>query len=103
MASFDNPKIKNNKIGKKPYYTNIIYPHIPADFDDSYIVTKNGDRLDLLAEEFYGDSSLYWVIASANPENTRNDSFFLNAGVQIRIPSDLESIKISFNNVNKRR
>ena len=85
MASFDNPKIKNNKIGKKPYYTN------------------NGDRLDLLAEEFYGDSSLYWVIASANPENTRNDSFFLNAGIQIRIPSDLESIKISFNNVNRRR
>ena len=52
MASFDNPKIKNNNKGKKAYYSNVIYPHIPADSDDLYIVTKNGDRLDLLAEEF---------------------------------------------------
>ena len=103
MASFNDPKIKDNNIGKTPYYTNTIYPHIPADSTDLYIETKYGDRLDLLADEFYGDSSLYWVIASANPENTRNDSFFLTPGIQIRIPSDLNPVQIDFNNINKRR
>ena len=100
MASFDNPKIKNNKIGKKPYYTNIIYPHIPADFDDSYIVTKNGDRLDLLANQFYNDVRLWWVIAIANRDIIKRDSYSLKTGLEIRIPTNIDTILRNFEKVN---
>ena len=102
-ANFRNTQIKRDKETGKNYYVNTAYPTIPSDSEDAYISTKNGDRLDLLAEEFYGDSSLYWVIATANPETTRNDSFFVTPGIQLRIPVDLNSVAIDYNKINKRR
>ena len=47
--------------------------------NDTYITTTTPDRLDKLANDFYGDSQFWWIIASANglgkgtlivPENT---------------------------------
>ena len=76
MTNFKKTKVKVDSQTKKPYYVNEIYPLIPASDSDIYIMTRNGDRLDLLAEEYYDNSNLYWVIASANPEKVRNDSFF---------------------------
>ena len=103
MTNFKKTKVKVDSQTKKPYYVNEIYPLIPASDSDIHITTRNGDRLDLLAEEFYGDSSLYWVIATANPETTRNDSFFVTPGIQLRIPVDLNSVAIDYNKINKRR
>ena len=54
-ANFRNTQIKRDKETGKNYYVNTVYPTIPSDSEDAYISTKNGDRLDLLAEEFYGD------------------------------------------------
>ncbi|MBO8161159.1 MAG: hypothetical protein H0Z24_05935 [Thermosipho sp. (in: Bacteria)] len=43
-------------------------PKIKPHKDDYIIQFKAGDRLDLLAKRFYGDSQLQWVILDANPE-----------------------------------
>lgn len=69
------------------YYSNNIYPDIPYSNDDDYVITVLGDRLDLLAFDFYGDTSYWWVIASANA--LPGDSLYLEPGMQIRIPIDL--------------
>ena len=53
---------------KKRYFKNIVYPHVPIEFDDVYVITVVGDRLDNLAFTFYNDTSLWWVIAKANPD-----------------------------------
>lgn len=34
--------------------------------NDTKIISQDGDRLDLLAKEFYGDERLWFVIARAN-------------------------------------
>ena len=102
-TNFNKPRTKKDPITKIIYYSNMIYPYIPPEDNDIYIQTRNGDRLDLLAEEYYGNSALYWVIVSANPENVRNDSFFVTPGIQIRIPSELHEIEHSFNLTNIRR
>jgi hypothetical protein len=56
-----------------------IYPVPRTSTTDTYITTTTPDRLDKLANDFYGDSQLWWIIASANglgkgtlmvPENT---------------------------------
>jgi hypothetical protein len=69
------------------YYVNNIYPEIPPTNDDNYIITVLGDRLDLLAFDFYGDSTFWWVIASANA--LPGDSLVVEPGTQLRIPVDL--------------
>ncbi len=70
----------------KEYYTNPIYPTVPPSADDFYVLSSSGDRYDTLALDFYGDSKLWWVIASANIQNKA--SLAIEPGVQIRIPGD---------------
>lgn len=87
---YQNIKVVKNKQEGNQYYTNNIYPQIPLSNDDNYVITVLGDRLDLLAFDFYGDTSYWWVIASAN--SLPGDSLYLEPGSQIRIPVDLSSI-----------
>lgn len=83
------------------YYTNNIYPEIPPTNDDNYIITVLGDRLDLLAFDFYGDSTFWWVIASAN--SLPGDSLVVEPGTQLRIPVDLVGAINTYKLVNATR
>jgi len=73
------------------YYVNVVYPEIPLSVDDMYIRSKEGDRLDTLAFEFYQDLTLWWIISRANPDK------------QIRIPTDIPSILNSYEQINESR
>ena len=58
---------KKRSTDKKRYYNQIRYPEIPLSMDDVYIITKTGDRTDLMASNYYGNSDLWWVLVKANP------------------------------------
>jgi len=81
----------------------IKYPNIPLSVDDIYATTLIGDRLDLIADQFYKNVDLWWVIATANPDVIRRDSFNLKSGLQIRIPDPnrITNILRSFEQINK--
>ena len=81
----------------------IKYPKISLSIDDIYATTLISDRLDLIANQFYNDVDLWWVIATANPDVIRRDSFNLKPGLQIRIPSPnrITNILKSFEQLNK--
>ncbi len=53
---------------------------------DIYLLAQEGDRLDNLANEFYGDSTLWWFIARINHLNAIN----VPAGTSLRLPVSLE-------------
>jgi hypothetical protein len=97
---FKNKDVFKSRLGKR-YFTNVIYPEIPVSQDDTYIITAGGDRYDTLAQQFYGDSSLWWVIASANVSKT--DGLATTPGVQLRIPADAASVRRLFDDVNSER
>ncbi len=69
------------------YYATVKYPEIPLSEQDIYVITTQGDRLDLLASQYYGDPTLYWVISIANEILTQG-SLMIPEGTQIRIPQD---------------
>jgi nucleoid-associated protein YgaU len=94
-------KIKTRVLDRKRYYTTIKYPEIPLSVDDFYVITTIGDRLDNLANQFYEDVNLWWVITSANPDVIKRDSFMLEPGIEIRIPANLQTILENFNELNK--
>ena len=99
-TSYGQTKLDSNK---KRYYKTLKYPNIPLSINDIYIITTSGDRLDLLANQFYKDVDLWWIIATANPDVIRRDSFNLMPGLQIRIPDPnrIDSILKSFEQLNK--
>ena len=67
--------IKKYKVGKGlRAYKTIRYPNIPFSVDDIYVTTTAGDRLDLLANQFYNDVRLWWVISIANRDLIRRDT-----------------------------
>lgn len=57
-------------------------PKMPNRF--LHYTVKMGDRLDTLANAYYGDPTLWWIIADANPEITYPVA--LTIGATIRIP-----------------
>ena len=57
------------------------------------------DKWDLLANKYYGDRSLWWVIAVAN--NINDASFYVKEGLQLRIPSNLSQILNDLEKINK--
>lgn len=65
-------------------YASSRWPRFPANETDQFIITKQLDRLDLLAFDFYNDTTKWWIIASAN--NLPPGSFRLPAGTRLRIP-----------------
>jgi len=84
----------------KRYYNPVKYPEIPLYDNDIYVVTSFGDRLDLLANQYYSDVTLYWIIAAANPQSTPSDSLFIPAGIQLRIPLNINDIITRYNILN---
>ena len=91
--------IKRTKEGKR-YYKPIRYPHIPLSINDLYVITTSTDRLDLLANQFYSDIKLWWVIAIANRDNIKRDSYALTPGIEIRIPQNIKGILRKFEEIN---
>ena len=95
MDRYKNTGITRDKRNNKVYKTTI-YPKINPSPSDLIIRAKQGDRLDMLAHRFYGDVTLWWVIAQAN--NLRNGSLYVDPGKKLRIPKDLAKI---FNDLKK--
>ena len=86
---------------RKRYYKALKYPEIPLSINDIYLITTTGDRLDLLANQFYKDVDLWWIIATANPSIIRRDSLNLKSGLEIRIPVNKDEIIDRFRILNE--
>ena len=89
---YENTKIKKSIVSRgnfKPLTCHItansttIYSSIPFDDADIYVITQPGDRLDLLAHQYYGDITLWWYIGKANNLNFVT----LDPGIRLRIPA----------------
>jgi len=104
MERYDNnaiistkPTVQYPKIIR--YRSSTRYPDIPLSENDVFLYTMRGDRLDNLAYQFYGDSTLWWVLSVANPD-LPNDSLYPTLGFQLRIPGNLNQILSDFEQLN---
>ena len=91
MSRYSNTKITKKSLLPKQKkivssYGTTLYQSIPETNGDLHVISTEGDRLDNLAFQFYGDSSLWWYIAKANNLNNMN----VAAGTSLRIPSSTD-------------
>jgi phage tail protein X len=96
------------KIDKKQVYQTTLYPEIPLSDNDTYVYTTQGDRFDILANQYYNDKSLWWIISIANtatagtslPSDLPQDSLIIPEGLQIRIPANYVTVLNSYKQLN---
>ena len=86
---------------RKAFFKPLKYPSISAKASDIYVMTIEGDRLDLMANQFYNDIRLWWIIALANVDKVRRDSYNVKGGLELKIPTDITSILKEFEKINK--
>ncbi len=93
-----SPIKADTKRGPRRYQTTK-YPEIPLTETDIYVYANVGDRFDSLAQQYYSNSSYWWIISIANSK-LRQDSYYLPLNQQIRIPQDIGPILSAFNQLN---
>ena len=106
MNRYQNIRIV--KTDNKPNYQTTRYPEVPLSDGDIYVYTTQGDRFDILANQYYGDQSLWWIISIANtavagtslPSDLPQDSLVIPEGIQIRIPANYAEVLNSFKKIN---
>lgn len=82
----------------KVIYLPTRYPSVVTTNEDFYIIARAEDRLDLIAYDFYGDSTLWWVVSMAN--DLPQDSMFAPIGFQLRVPGNLSNALNEFDTFN---
>ena len=106
MNRYQNiPKIKID--GNLVYQTSR-YPEVQLSENDIYVYTTQGDRFDVLAQQYYKDSSLWWVISIANTGNAGagtltglpQNTLVIPQGIQIRIPANYVNVVRNFTAIN---
>jgi hypothetical protein len=84
MARYDNvEKIFSNGI------TTVGTSYLPKHEEnnsDILLIATQGDRCDLIAQEYYGTTELWWYVASVNNLSSNN----IEAGTQLRVPVSTE-------------
>ncbi len=98
MSRYSSTPVIQDATEQRRKATTII-PVIPISVSDIYIQITSSDRLDKLANTFYGDSTLWWVIATAN--NLGKGTIIVPQNVILRIPSK-SNIQQIINNINLR-
>lgn len=83
MNRYQDLSIIKDQNGRRKFTTTFI-PYIDKSDNDVYVITDPSDRLDLLANQFYNDSTGWPIIATAN--NLGQGTLNVEAGIQIRIP-----------------
>ena len=86
---------------ERQVYTTTVYPKIERKTDDVFIETRIVDRFDNLAHEFYGDVTMYWIIAKAN--NLIHGGMAVETGIRLRIPTETDEIIEEFYRLNSER
>lgn len=80
-------------------FESTLYPIIFIDSRDIFITSKAGDRLDLLADTFYSDVTLWWIIAHAN--GIGKGTLNIEPGLQLRIPQNISKIFADLETINR--
>ena len=85
MTRYDNiTKIQNKR------FTSVGTSYLPK-FEESnsdvLLIATEGDRCDLISQEYYGTPDLWWYIASVNNLKSNN----IEAGTQLRVPVSIEN------------
>ena len=65
-------------------------PKFEEQNSDILLIATDGDKCDLISQEYYGTTEFWWFIASINNLKSNN----IEAGTQVRVPVSTELAKL---------
>ena len=86
---YNSAKIRRDKNGTR-YYKPTIVPNVPIKDSDIFVYPVYGDRFETIAQRYYNDSTLWWIIAKAN-ELSRGE-ISADPLKKLRIPTEIDDI-----------
>ena len=86
---YDSAKVRKDKNGTR-YYKPTIVPNVPIKDSDIFVYPIYGDRFETIAQRYYNDSTLWWIIAKANELSKGQIS--ADPLKKIRIPTEIDDI-----------
>jgi|TARA_R100000030_G_scaffold66150_1_gene50372 LysM repeat protein len=88
MSRYDNTsKIQNKQ------FVSIGTSYLPKHEEknsDILLIATEGDKCDLISQQYYGTTEYWWYIASVNNLKSNN----IEAGTQLRVPISTEQAKL---------
>lgn len=99
MKRYANTPVRSRYDGKRVYLTTS-YPTVSPSESDIIIISNESDYLDSLAYKYYGDVTLWWIIALVN--NLGKGRLSIEPGTSLRIPINVSNIINQFNKLNKK-
>ena len=66
------------------------FPVVEEKNTDILLIATEGDRCDLISQQYYGTTEFWWYIASVNNLKSNN----IEAGTQVRVPVSTELAKL---------
>jgi len=86
---YKTSKVRRDKDGTR-YYKPTIVPNVPIKDSDIFVYPIYGDRFETIAQRYYNDSTLWWIIAKANELSKGQIS--ADPLKKIRIPTEIDDI-----------
>ena len=80
------------------YYKPRIVPNIPIKDTDIFAYPIYGDRYDTMAQRYYDDSNLWWIIVKAN--DISDGKIAPDPLKKLRIPTEIDDILQSISQAN---
>ena len=99
MRRYANISVTTRYDGKRVFLTTS-YPIVSSSDSDIIVVSNEGDYLDTLAYKYYGDATLWWIIANVN--NIGKGRLSVPTGTTLRIPTNVSAIIDQFNRLNSK-
>lgn len=98
MKRYEKVSVFERWDGKRVYKPTL-YPKIQPSDTDIVIISNESDYLDSLANKYYKDPTLWYIIALANGIGMGKMS--VEPGLQLRIPTNIHEIISEFERLNK--
>ena len=76
-------KVSENKISRIGIAD---FPKVEDKNSDILLIATDGDRCDIISQQYYGTPDFWWFIASVNKLKSNN----IEAGTQLRVPVSTE-------------
>ena len=86
---YDSAKVRKDKNGTR-YYKPTVVPNVPIKDSDIFVYPIYGDRFETIAQRYYNDSTLWWIIAKANELSKGQIS--ADPLKKLRIPTEIDDI-----------
>ena len=94
---YNNSKVFSDENGTR-YLNRVEYPSIPIRDNDVFIRGVFGETFMNIANRFYQDKDLWWIIARAN---NQGDSIYTVPGKEYRIPQNITLILQELEQLNR--